>query len=188
MHTHIYRLIVTYMQLNMQKGLHRQQRFWLISLFPAFQDLLHNLEYGTFSGTPLNLKGAKVLAHSQSKLHFRFRYRSHACIKQATHWHDQTLASIIADACPGFNHRFFQLLFILQGFSLQSCLQGGNACIIGLKSGDWLCQSKILYFFPLMKSFVLLAVCFGSLSCCMMNFLPVRLNVFHCKLAERMFL
>ena len=78
-------------------------------------------------------------------------------------------------------HSSFVMLFqALTTASLSSCLIRGvsplsllfrrwNACTIGLRSGYWLGQSKTFHFFPLIKSFVLLAVCFGSLSCCMIN-------------------
>lgn len=40
---------------------------------------------------------------------------------------------------------------------------------------------------PLTKSFVVLAVCFGSLSCCIMKLLPMSLNAFFCKRPVRIY-
>ena len=67
-------------------------------------------------------------------------------------------------------------------------LRRWNAYSIGLRSGDGLRQSKTFHFFTLMKSFVVLAVCIGSLSCCMMKCLPKSLDAFLRKLADGMFL
>lgn len=51
-----------------------------------------------------------------------------------------------------------------------------------LKSGHWLGQWKTFHFSPLMKAFVVLAVCFGLLSCFMIKFLPIKFDAFLCHL------
>lgn len=58
-----------------------------------------------------------------------------------------------------------------------------NLCSVGLRSGDWPGHSEIFQFCPLMKSFVVLAVCCGSLSCCII----IRPHAVLCTLAARMF-
>ena len=77
-------------------------------------------------------------------------------------------------------------LFVLGFVSL--LFRRWNSYSIGLRSGDWLDQSKTFHLISLMKSFVVLAVCFGSLSCCMIKFLSISLDAFRHKLADRMFL
>ena len=69
-------------------------------------------------------------------------------------------------------------------FPLPISSSGGD----GLRSGIWLGQSKTFHFFSLMKSFVVLAVCFVALSCYMMNFLPISLDAFLHKLADKVLL
>ena len=43
---------------------------------------------------------------------------------------------------------------------------------------NWLKWSQTFHFLSLIKFSVVLAVCFESLSCCMMKFLPISLDVF----------
>lgn len=108
------------------------------------------------------------------------------------HHAGKPLTSSFSDAFPRLHGRFlfsYCICFLPIEFFLGGEMNDQIAKYnrFSKLSCDWLGQYQNLRFSPQMKSFVL-AVCFRSLSCCMMKFLLVRLDAFFCNLADKVFI
>lgn len=85
-------------------------------------------------------------------------------------WHTDltTLSAFFCDTFPGLRHSLFQMLFAWGLYSLQSLCRS-NIGSFGFKYGDQLGPVSIS---SISSPWGTLAVCLGSLSCCMM-ILPI---------------
>lgn len=87
------------------------------------------------------------------------------------------------DIFSDFSHNFFQL-FLQFVSPLNFPPQEVKCCSVGLWTVGCLGQSETFDFFPLIRSSIELAVCFGSLSCCMVMSLSINLDEFLSKLPD----
>ncbi len=80
--------------------------------------------------------------------------------------------------CQAFTSTGFSCFFVCGSFCLNFVFSKWNACSIRLKSGDWLGHCRIIHVFTFKNSKVAFAICFGSLSTCIMKHHPLNFAAF----------
>ena len=80
--------------------------------------------------------------------------------------------------CQAFTAAVFSCCLFVGLSAFSFVFSKWNACSIGLRSGDWLGHCRIFHFFALKNSWVAYAVCFGSLSICIVKRHPINFAEF----------